>query len=172
MTDITQQLSELMISSKKNTNLREEYSKDGKGFRDILLPFREKFAEAMDDDFNTALALGHVFELVRETNRFLDGKPAGSKDRELLLTAKELLLKAGDILNLFDRTPHEWYLSLMKVRNIGISEKDIVDMIRERKEARQGKDWHSADRIRKELEEKGIILEDKTDRTDWKIRVG
>jgi cysteinyl-tRNA synthetase len=61
---------------------------------------------------------------------------------------------------------------LMKVRNIGISEKDILDMIRKRKEARQGKDWQAADKIRKELEEKGIILEDNADRTDWKIRVG
>ncbi len=45
----------------------------------------------MDDDFNTALALGHVFELIREANRFLDSKPSGSKDRELLLKTKELL---------------------------------------------------------------------------------
>jgi cysteinyl-tRNA synthetase len=159
-------------ATEKKYDMREGYSKAGKDFRGILLPFGEKFAEAMDDDFNTALALGHVFELVRETNRFLDSKPPGSKDSELLLTAKELLLKAGDILNLFNRTPREWYLSLMKIRNIRISEKEILGMITERKEAREGKDWHEADRIRKELEEKGIILEDKANRTDWKIRVG
>jgi cysteinyl-tRNA synthetase len=156
----------------KEYDVKEEHPKAGRVFRNILLSCGEKFEEAMDDDFNTALALGHVFELVREANRFLDCKPAGSKDRELLLTAKELLLKAENILNLFNRTPREWNLSLMKVRNIGISEEEIFDMINERKEARQVKDWHTADRIRKDLEEKGIVLEDKTYRTDWKIRVG
>ena len=47
-----------------------------------------------------------------------------------------------------------------------------LEKIKERREARQKKDWHPADAIRKELEEKGIILEDKKDRTDWKVKVG
>ena len=150
----------------------EEYSKAGKGFEKILLSFRGKFEEAMDDDFNTALALGHVFELIREVNKFFDHKPSGSKDSGLLVTVKELLRETGDVLNLFKRTPCEWYLSLMKIRNIGVSEKEILEKIKERLEARERKDWHAADAIRNDLEEKGIILEDKKDRTDWKVRVG
>jgi cysteinyl-tRNA synthetase len=126
----------------------------------------------MDDDFNTALALGHVFELIREVNKFLDHKPSGSKDSELLTTVTELLRETGDILNLFKRTPYEWYLSLMKIRNIGVSEKEILEKIKERIQARERKDWLAADAIRNDLEEKGIILEDKKDRTDWKVRVG
>jgi cysteinyl-tRNA synthetase len=149
-----------------------EQSKAGKVFEETLLSFRGKFDEAMDDDFNTALALGHVFELIREANRFLDHKPSGSKDSGLPLKTKELLREAGDILNLFKRSPYEWYLSLMKIRSIGVSEKEILEKIKERREARERKDWHAADAIRKELEEKGIILEDKKDRTDWKVRVG
>jgi len=156
----------------KNYALGEECSKAGKLFKETLLSFRKKFEEAMDDDFNSALAVGHIFELVRETNKFLDHKPSVSKDRELLLTAKELLLKSGNILSLFNRTPYEWYLALMKVRNIGISENYILEKIRERQEARQRKDWRTADMIRKELEGKGVIVEDKEDRTDWKIGVG
>nr|NIM03698.1 cysteine--tRNA ligase [bacterium]NIO73965.1 cysteine--tRNA ligase [bacterium] len=54
----------------------------------------------------------------------------------------------------------------------GFSEKDILDKISERQEARQRKEWDLADRIRKELEDKGIILEDKKDKTGWKVRVG
>ena len=60
----------------------------------------------------------------------------------------------------------------MKVKNIGLTEKDIIDKIFERQEARQKKDWALADKIRKELDGKGIILEDKKDRTMWKIKVG
>lgn len=156
----------------KKQIVSEEYSKGGRVFDEILRSFKGKFDEAMDDDFNTALALGHVFEFIREANRFLDRKPSGSRDGELLSTAKKLLLEAGDILNLFRRTPYEWYLSLMNLRNIGVSEKEILEKINERREARDRKDWGAADSIRKELEEKGIILEDKKDRTDWKVRVG
>ncbi len=126
----------------------------------------------MDDDFNTALALGHIFELIREANRFLDNRPSGLKSRNLLSQTKELLFEAGEILNIFGRTPHVWYLSLMEIRNIGLSEKNILEKIKERQDARQKKDWHIADAIRKELEEKGIILEDKKDGTDWKVKVG
>ena len=63
------------------------------------------------------------------------------------------------------------YRSLIHVRKIDFSEKDILEKIENRQDARQKKDWDTADRIRKELEEKGIILEDKKDRTDWKIKV-
>ena len=152
--------------------VKEELSNAGRIFKELLFPFREKFEEAMNDDFNTALALGHTFELIREANRFLDSKPSGSKDKELLLKTKNLLSEAGNILNIFNRNPYEWYLSLMEIKNIGLSEKEILERIKERQEARQRKDWNFADKIRKELEGKGIILEDKKYRTDWRIKVG
>ncbi len=138
----------------------------------LLSSTKEKFKEALDDDFNTALAVGYVFELVRGVNKFLDGRPSGQEAREIVLKAKETLSELGGVLNIFQRAPEEWYRSLMKVRNIGFSEKDILDKISERQEARQRKEWDLADRIRKELEDKGIILEDKKDKTGWKVRVG
>lgn len=150
----------------------QELSRAGTVFSEFLAVFLHNFEDAMDDDFNTALAIGHIFELIREANRFLDSKPAGAKSRELLAHTKELLMKVGTTLNIFNRTPREWYVSIMKIRNIGLTEQEIVDKINARLDARQKKDWHSADAIRKELEEKGIILEDKKDRTDWKVRVG
>ncbi len=156
----------------KKEEAKEGFSNAGKFFEGLILSFKEKLEEALDDDFNTALALGHIFELIREANRFLDNKPSGLKDRELLSKTKELLFEAGNILNIFNRTPDEWYRSLMNIRKVGLSEKDIFEKIKERQDARQRKDWHMADTIRKELEEKGVILEDKKDRTDWKIKVG
>jgi cysteinyl-tRNA synthetase len=155
-----------------NGVVKEELSNAGRIFKELLFLFREKFEEAMNDDFNTALALGHTFELIREVNRFLDSKLSGSKDKELLLKTKDLLSEVGKILNIFNRNPYEWYLSLMEIKNIGLSEEEILDRIKERQEARQRKDWNFADKIRKELEEKGIILEDKKDRTDWKVKIG
>lgn len=147
-------------------------SNEEKALEELLSSFKTNFQEAMDDDFNTALALGHIFELIREANRFLDSKPSGEKAKELALRTKELLSEVGGILNVFKRTPNEWYIALMKTKKVGLSEADILDKIRERQEARMMKDWSTADKIREELEEKGIILEDKKDRTGWKVKVG
>jgi len=156
----------------KSESGEQEPSRAGVLFGEFLAVFLHKFEEAMDDDFNTALAIGHIFELIRETNRFLDSKPSGAKSRELLAHAKALLLNVGSTLNIFNRPPREWYVSIMKIRKTGLTEQEIVEKINARLDARQRKDWHAADAIRKELEEKGIILEDKKDRTDWKVRVG
>ncbi|HDH00515.1 MAG TPA: cysteine--tRNA ligase [Nitrospirae bacterium] len=156
---------ELPVEKKASNGVDDEFEK-------LLSSARGKFESAMDDDFNSALALGHIFELVREVNRFLDGKPSGQKARELVLRTKEVLSGIGAVLNIFQRTPEEWYRSLMDVKKIGLSGDDILDKISARQEARQKKDWDLSDSIRKELEGKGIILEDKKDRTDWKIKAG
>jgi len=146
-------------------------SNAGETFQEFTLSFRKKFVEAMDDDFNTALAIGHMFELIRAANAFLDTKPSSTEDRALLLETKELIQEIGNILHILNKTPDAWYRSLIKMRKINLSEKDILEKIENRQRARQNKDWATADSIRKELEEKGIILEDKKDRTDWKIKV-
>jgi cysteinyl-tRNA synthetase len=138
----------------------------------LLASFKDKFHNAMNDDFNTASVLGFIFELIREANKFLDLKPSGQKAKEMVIRAKELLSEIGGILNIFNKSPKEWYSSLMKVKKIEIPEEALLEKIAEREGARRGKDWASADNIRKELDEKGIILEDKKDGTSWKIKVG
>lgn len=151
---------------------REDLSTDGKKYSNFLEKFRKNLEEAMDDDFNTALAIGCIFELIRELNRFLDSRPSGRDTKKLLQETKAQLLEAGKILNIFTKTPYEWYLSLMKIKKIEFSERDIIEKIKIRQEARKRKDWQLADTIRKEFEMKGIILEDKKDRTDWKVKIG
>jgi cysteinyl-tRNA synthetase len=140
--------------------------------RKTLSEFKAKFEDAMDDDFNTAQAVGHIFELVRETNRFLDGKPSGENARLLVEEALGLLRDIGSVLRLFKRTPRQWYESVMKMKDIGLSPEDIEALILKRREARADKDWAKADSIRDDLEAKGIILEDKPAGTTWRVKVG
>jgi cysteinyl-tRNA synthetase len=142
------------------------------GLENLLASFKDKFHAAMNDDFNTALALGNIFEFIREINRFLDSRPSGQKAKELLIQAKELLAEVGKVLNIFNKTPEEWYKSLMKVKKITISEDELQRKIQERQQARSRKDWATADGIRNELAEKGIILEDKKDKTTWRVKIG
>lgn len=150
----------------------EKTSKLEKPFEAIVQAFMEKFQAAMDDDFNTALAVGHIFELIREINRYLDTNPSGKKAVELISKAKGLLAETGSVLNIFQKTPHEWQAALMKTKKIPLTQNDIQNKIKERVAARQAKDWTKGDEIRKELESKGIMLEDKKDGTVWKIKVG
>jgi cysteinyl-tRNA synthetase len=134
--------------------------------------FKGRFEEAMDDDFNTALAIGHMFELIHEINRFLDRKPSGERARELLRQALSALGEAGAVLRIFQREPEQWYRAVMEVKDIGLRAEDIEELIRRRQEARQHKDWGAADGIRHELEQKGILLEDAPGGTAWRVKVG
>lgn len=159
-------------SPEESEILVEDSRNGGTELEKLLSSLKEKFHSAMDDDFNTASALGFIFELIREVNKFLDSKPSGQKAKELVLQTNELLAEIGGLLNIFNKTPEEWYKSLIKIKQIELSEKDLLEKIAERQEARKGKDWARADSIRKELDEKGVILEDKKDRTTWRVRVG
>ena len=116
------------------------------------------FSKEMDDDFNTAGALGYVFDAVKLTNTYLKENQKVSK-------------KVLDIIeNFFERI--DAILGVMGLSNEKISSEsdveDIEKLINERNQARKGKDYARADRIRDELAQKGVILEDTTDGTKWK----
>ena len=113
----------------------------------------EKFNKAMDDDFNTPLALSVLFELSHALNR--------EKIPELTATLYHL----GNILGLFQHSP-EVFLQL------GVSDKlraKIESLIQSRLEAKKNKQWKTADDIRNELTALGIELEDSSDGTKWRI---
>jgi len=155
----------------KNTS-KEKKTSEGDKFSELMDGFLKRFEEAMDDDFNTALAIGHLYELIREINRYLDGKPSGDSARELVSEAIGLLKKVTNVLNVFNQSPKDWYVSLMKTKGIPLSEDDIDRKITMRRDARDRKDWDSADAIRKELLDMDVVLEDRPDATVWKIKVG
>ncbi len=137
----------------------------------VMERFHPQFVEAMDDDFNTAIAVGHLFEMIRELNRFLDTKPAGAEAAGLLAGAREMLRTVGAVLNLCGRTPHQWNVDLLKAKQIALTEEDILRKIQERRTARENKDWAAADALRQELDAAGIVLEDKKDGTGWRVKI-
>ncbi len=134
-----------------------------------------KLKTAMDDDFNTALALGHLNEYLRNLNAAKDELKKKGNDKENLLIklgeGKETLLKAGEVLGLFLEQPSNFLESFKnkKLGELGLTKKQIEEMISARKEARKNKDWVAGDKIRDDLIKKGIVLEDQQDTTIWKI---
>ena len=119
-----------------------------------LDPYREKFIAAMDDDFNTADAVSVMFELVREVNT-ATGKDGCSK--ALARACLDRLLELDGVLGLLYRQEEKDDLAAW-----------VEDLIARRQEARKAKNWAEADRIRDELKEKGIILEDTKQGVKWK----
>jgi len=142
-----------------------------RAFEEAVSSFKPEFIGAMEDDFNTALAIGHMFELIKEINRSLDSRPSGIMAEEALRQAMRLLSETGGVLKIFTKTPREWLLSLIKIKRLDITEAEIERLISERQAARREKNFTRADEIRKELDEKGILLEDKKDRTVWRVKL-
>ena len=120
----------------------------------------------MDDDFNSARAVGIAFDAVREINRVLDaGRP---KDAARPVG---LLRSTGATLGLFARPPSEFLEAFRRKRasNTGISGEEVEALIAERAAARKGRNFARADQIRAELAERGVTLEDGPSGTTWKL---
>jgi cysteinyl-tRNA synthetase len=113
-------------------------------FYQEVLDAREAFQAALDDDLNLPAGLGHLFELVRQANAALDAGQVGSGGRQALL---ELL--AG-----VDR-----YLDVME-RQDAVVDAEVERLLQEREAARGARDFSRADRIREELRERGVEIED------------
>ena len=123
--------------------------------------FQRRFEEALDDDFNTASAVAVLFDLVREINR------AKREQQPQQHEMASLLRKLGAILGLLQADPEE-FLKSSAGQSAGLSDTAIDELIAARLQARADKDWANADRIRDELNEAGIIIEDGSDGTRWR----
>ena len=135
-----------LYSALKETAPEENYTLDW------TEAFAALFKAAMDEDFNTPQAVGVLFELAAEVNRTHDAK----------LSAE---LKAlGAILNILTGDAEKF----LRGATTGLDEAAIEAKIAERKAAKAAKDWAKADAIRKELQEAGIILEDRAGVTTWR----
>jgi cysteinyl-tRNA synthetase len=115
--------------------------------------FSERFFAAMDDDFNTAEAIGVLFDLVREVN-----KAEGNKKFALGAQLREL----GAVLGCLQLPPEEFLQS-----GSDVDAKYIEMMIQKRIDAKKAKDFATADGVRDELLAKGIVLRDGPDGTSW-----
>ena len=129
------------------------------------------FDEAMDDDFNTAFAIGLIYDLVREVNRVLAEVDKKNQDAAyvLLAAATASFEDVSRTLGIFLRSPEEWFKEgRMADSHVTLSLERIEELIHLRNEARARKDWAEADRVRKILDDGGVELFDRSDGTVWK----
>ena len=140
---------------------------------DRLAVLSEKFLEAMDDDFNTARAIGYIFDAIRLINGYMTDEQFAICPETLFVlhTAKMYFEKAGRILGLFLDEPDNYFCQARdrKVGKLGLDIKEIERLIEERRVARAAKDWEKADEIRRLLTEKRVSLKDTPAGTSWEI---
>jgi cysteinyl-tRNA synthetase len=136
-----------------------------------ILNLPKGFEEAMDDDFNTAFAIGLIYDLVRDVNKFLAEVEKKNLDAAyaLLSAALKAFENVSATLGIFLREPEVWFRESRRADSkVTIPLERIEELIHLRNEARARKDWAEADRIRKTLDEGGVELFDRADGTVWK----
>ncbi len=140
-------------------------NKDSKYYKDI----KEKFIEAMDNDFNTSLAISGAFDYISQLSQMI-GKKNHVQD---MVDIKAALVEIYNVLELFQEEPkivlrniREKYLNLN-----GITEEKILDLIEQRKQMKESKDYSSADKIREMLTNNGVLIKDTREGTEWDIEI-
>ena len=123
-------------------------------------PIPDKIMAALSDDLNTPLAISHLHELVGALNK------AEAED-EIAELSGSLLAGAG-VLGLLAADPEDWFKGQTSDAEGGLDAAAIEALIEERTAARAAKDFAASDRIRDELADQGIVLEDGADGTTWK----
>jgi cysteinyl-tRNA synthetase len=150
------------------TRQQGDFDPQGQPLLQAVAEHRNRFVEAMDDDFNTGGAIGALFDLVRALNKYADdekleepGKRTAAKSDALrrgATTLRELALTLG----LFRQPPEE-----KAAGGDDFAAKLMQLLIELRADARKKKDFATADRIRNTLTEIGVTLEDRPGGSEW-----
>jgi cysteinyl-tRNA synthetase len=128
--------------------------------------FEKRFNAALDDDFNTSIALSILFELAKLVNSERE------KDIDQANALAQLLQKLGGYIGIL-QTDADSFLKHTpqggaKKRGVDLADEDIDAKIKQRNEAKGNKDFALSDQIRDELIDLGVILEDSANGTSWR----
>ena len=144
----------------------DELSKDIKiSNNEYYDELKTKFIEIMDNDFNTSLAISYVFEEINKMTQLIKKKDS----IEQLVKMKSAIIDIYKVLELFqedaDKVIDRINNKYLSINNI--TEKEINELMKERETRRSNKDYAGADEIRNELLERGIIIMDSREGSNW-----
>jgi cysteinyl-tRNA synthetase len=135
--------------------------------------FKQRFYGALDDDFNTAQALGYTFELARAINRFGNHKKARKSGGPVVAPALKALMNVTSALSLLgmDNASFQEEVKAKRLSAMGTSREEVEQKIAERMTARDDRDWARADALRDELSAMQILVMDTAAGCDWRVRL-
>lgn len=140
----------------------------------VIDNFENKFIQAMDDDFNTPIVISELFNIFKYINNQLTimDKQNSSSIYSTLIKLIEKIKQLYNIIGLFTHDEDEYIDNYKnkKINELGISKDEIEQKIKLRSEFKKNKDYANADKIRNELLDKGIVLNDTRDGTAWNIK--
>lgn len=122
--------------------------------------YTKRFMQAMDDDFNTPMAIAVLFDMSHELNRLKNSDEA----QAAVLAAH--IKKLAELLGLLENNPQEFLQG--STSEGGLADDEINSLIEQRAAAKQEKNWSECDRIRDVLDAEDILLEDTAEGTRWR----
>jgi cysteinyl-tRNA synthetase len=142
--------------------------------RQDLLSLTERFHKAMDNDFNSAQAVAHLFEAIKNINKVLRVLPdaPAAEDIVLLRTTAATFRDLAGVLGLVQQNPAEIvaHNKAKVLADIELSEAAINELITKRNQARAAKDWATSDAVRDQLLTHNIVLKDSPEGTTWEVK--
>jgi cysteinyl-tRNA synthetase len=136
--------------------LQDADGKDSGGkVAQLVLGVQAGFGEAMDDDLNTSVALGALFDFAREVNALLDADAVSRSEADEI---SALMRRFDGVLGVIGEAKMEEALP-----------KEAEELIKKREEARKARDWARADALRLELREMGVVVEDTAQGVRWRL---
>jgi cysteinyl-tRNA synthetase len=167
-------------ASRKADKIKEKnLNSDEKEFLNSINDFKKGFESAMDDDFNTPQAVSTIFDFVNNSNRFFE--KTTEPNPEICRLALDTLFELGNILTLFqppkvkaDKFDDELLKQVNKIAGkYGTVEGKTIEesmdlLLKAREEAREKKDWDTADGIRNDLDKLGFEIQDTNEGPVWR----
>ncbi len=167
------EVAEVMMGEEPAEAVAEALGRDAQEVLALGRAFSERFYAAMDDDFNTSKALGHLFELARAVNRFSNHKKARKRGAPVVAPALSSFSLVAETIGLMtmDTEDYQAEVRAKRLPTLGLTEAEVQQLLDDRVAARAQRDWARADAIRDELEAKGIAVMDTAQGTDWRVRL-
>ena len=146
--------------SPQETDVAHDQIQQGSEFSRLVQYSKREFIKAMEDDFNSAAAIGKIFEMAKEANRIMEKGELSKVDQFALADFRRMLLEYDQFLGIL---PGKDGLK----KGEGDEDALVALLVQVREELRKKKEWSLADRIRDKLKELGYIIEDRREGSVW-----
>ncbi|RKY83035.1 cysteine--tRNA ligase [candidate division KSB1 bacterium] len=146
--------------SPQGTDVAHDQIQQGSEFSRLVQYSKREFIKAMEDDFNSAAAIGKIFEMAKEANRIMEKGELSKVDQFALADFRRMLLEYDQFLGIL---PGKDGLK----KGEGDEDALVALLVQVREELRKKKEWGLADRIRDKLKELGYIIEDRREGSVW-----
>ncbi len=135
---------------------------------EILQKIDQDFQTAMNNDFNTPVVFANLFYYIKELEKII-------KEERIqeAVNLKESLIRIYGVLGLFQQEPNDYIIEIKDkyLAKNNIDSKEVRKLIAERKKLKENNEFEQADQIREQLLQKGIVLKDSKEKTDWDVLI-